>query len=170
MHSVRQGPSVDLWYKCVCLKGEQEKPETVKMHWGWSWAELIQISCTSHTHRAKCSQEPTSGWMSSSQFETSLSWILNVLNGFGSFSGWLNWTLRSGILSAVAVQGIIRGGRCLWALPQHQLQRGPASRRRDSLPYTALTFGILGLNKTLRTWNVVTTLQTLKCYTCAGLQ
>lgn len=154
----------------VCAWKGSKRNQRLSKCAGVGFELSLYKSAVLHTHQAKGFQEPTSGWMSSSQFETSLSWILNVLNGFESFSGWLNWALRSGSLSAVAVQGIIRGGRCLWALPQHQLQRGPASRRRDSLPYTALTFGVPGLNKELRAWNVVTILQTLECYTCAGLK
>lgn len=78
----------------------------------WKCSGIVaEQSCTSHTHRAKGFQEPTDGWMSCLQFETTLSWTLNVLKGFESFSGWLTWTLRSRSLSAVVMQGITRGGR-----------------------------------------------------------
>lgn len=91
MHSVRQGPSVDL--RCV-PEGQQEKSEAdrVKMLWDQGRAEPYEtasapVSCASHTPCAKDFPKPASGWMSCPHFETRLTWRLIVLSAFERFSG-----------------------------------------------------------------------------------
>lgn len=136
------------------------------------------ISYTSRTHWAKDFQKPASGWISYPQFETCRSQILIVLGAFESFSGVTKLNAKERSLECCGharhqqrrkedrrFEGVDaswlsrstswqRCARLCSAVNSDttliQASRGPASHRRQLLPYKSLTFRVVGLKKTLQ--------------------